>query len=264
MKRNGRILFASLKGGVGKSTAALEVSAALASEGFKVMLVDLDFRSRSLDLMLGVSDRVVFTVADYAAGRCTSDGVLINAAFDGKGGELILCPACSEEDFESVCSYDELPATLKRLEEEADPDYVVCDTGADSRVPGIISNGYAELAIVVSEQSRTSLRASEVTAARFEAGETVKEVRLLINKFDVEAARRGGRVSIIEMIDECAVKCIGVIPADSGVAARQDAGVVQSKGSLATLAALNVARRIRGIQTPVFTGMKKIRKRVIL
>ncbi|MCQ2456109.1 MAG: P-loop NTPase [Clostridia bacterium] len=264
MKRNGRILFASLKGGVGKSTAALEVSAALASEGFRVLLVDLDFRSRSLDLMLGASDRVDFTIADCAAGRCGADGVNIRAADDGKGGELILCPACSEEDFESGSSYECLPGVLMRLEEETEPDYVVCDTGADSRVPRIIADGYAELAIVVSEQSRTSLRASEVTAARFETGKTVKEVRLLINKFDVEAARRGGRVSIIEMIDECSVKCIGVIPADRGVAARQDKGIVQSKGELATLAALNVARRIRGIQTPLFTGMKKIRKKVTL
>ena len=65
MMRNGKILFSSLKGGVGKSSAASAVAAALASDGYKTVIADLDFRSRSLDLMLGVADRVLFTFDDY-------------------------------------------------------------------------------------------------------------------------------------------------------------------------------------------------------
>jgi len=272
MMRNGKILFSSLKGGVGKSSASCAVAAALAADGYKTVIADLDFRSRSLDLMLGVADRVLFTFDDYLKERCSLDALLVSVPVtpskDGRAGEgfLKLCPAPSEVVFESdgMDAYDKIPEYLERLAKESGADYVVCDTGADSRMPAIIAGGFADFAIVVSEQSRTALRAAEATAARFTEGTPVSHVRLLINNFDIDAARRSGRAGILEMIDGCAVKCIGVIPADPTLAAAQDAGRMPSASSPVTLAAANIARRIQGVQTPLFHGMKKERRRAIL
>ena len=272
VKTGGRILFSSLKGGVGKSTAACLVASALAGDGYKTLLVDLDFRSRSLDLILGVSDSVVFTLDDYLLGRCDIDSLLIPITDyiaptkTGIGGSLLLCAAPSEEVFESGAEdmYDKIPEALSRLCEESGADYVICDTGADSRIPGIVADEFATLALIVSEQSRTSLRAAETTAANLMRGITMREVRLVINNFDIKVARRGGRAGILEMIDGCAVKCIGVIPMDPSLAEMQDAGRMPSKNSGVSLAAANIARRIQGIQTPLFSGMKKERRRAIL
>lgn len=272
MMRNGKILFSSLKGGVGKSTASCAVAAALAADGYKTVIVDLDFRSRSLDLMLGVSDKVLFTFNDYLKERCSVDAVLVTVPTykspNGRAGEgyLKLCPACSEDTFESENGgeYDRIPEALERLAEESGADYVICDTGADSRMPRLVAEGFANFAIVVSGQSRTALRAAEATATRFTEAGQVNHVRLLINNFDIEAARQGGRAGILEMIDGCAVKCIGVIPMDASLAELQDAGRMAPKNSAVTLAAANIARRIQGVQTPLFSGMKKERRRAIL
>ena len=272
MMRNGKILFSSLKGGVGKSSAASAVAAALASDGYKTVIADLDFRSRSLDLMLGVADRVLFTFDDYLKERCSIDALLVDVPVppskDKRAGEgfLKLCPAPSEDVFESGGddSYEKIPEYLERLAKESGADYVVCDTGADSRIPAIVAGGFANFAIVVSEQSRTALRAAEATAARFTENTSVKHVRLLINNFDIEAARKNGRAGILEMIDGCAVKCIGVIPSDTSLAAAQDSGKMAGASSVVTLAAANIARRIQGVQTPLFHGMKKERRRAIL
>lgn len=269
MERNGKILFSSLKGGVGKSTVAVETAYALAVDGFKVVVIDLDFRSRSLDLMLGVSENAVFTFDDFLLGRCDASSVLINVPGFGDipdGAYLKLCPACDERTFESGGDdmYSRIPEALQRIAEESNADYVICDTGADSRIPMIAANGFSELAIVVSEQSRTSIRAAENTARALNEARCVKEIRLVINNFDIEAARRGGRAGIIEMIDGCSVRCIGVIPHDDALESEQDRGLLMGKRSPVTAAAHNISRRIRGIGTPLFHGMKKQRRRAIL
>lgn len=272
MKLGGKILFSSLKGGVGKSTAACLIATALAEDGYRTVLVDLDFRSRSLDLILGVNDKVIFTFDDYMLGRCSADAVLIPViGYDKPGraqgeGKLLLCPAPPETTFESATEdpYSMIPDALEKLGEEADADFVICDTGADSRIPLIVGEGFASLAVIVSEQSRTALRAAETTAIRLSECASVKDVRLLINNFDIEAARRGGRAGILEMIDGCSVRCIGVIPEDRTLAARQDAGVLPHKASPVIPASRNVARRIQGVETPLFHGMKKQRRRTIL
>ena len=55
-----RLLVASSKGGVGKSTAALGLAAEFARLGKRVLLCDLDFTSRSLDLLTGCEDSALF------------------------------------------------------------------------------------------------------------------------------------------------------------------------------------------------------------
>ena len=53
------ISVASSKGGIGKSTAALGLSRALADAGHRVLLADLDFGNACLDILGGVEDEVL-------------------------------------------------------------------------------------------------------------------------------------------------------------------------------------------------------------
>ena len=52
------------KGGTGKSTMVVNLGAAMAAQGHRVLLIDLNVGMRCLDLLLGLDDRVLFDVLD--------------------------------------------------------------------------------------------------------------------------------------------------------------------------------------------------------
>ena len=63
------ILVASGKGGTGKTSLTAGVGAALAANGHRVLVIDGDCGLRNLDIVLGMSDRVVPT---WRAAWCSS------------------------------------------------------------------------------------------------------------------------------------------------------------------------------------------------
>ena len=77
------VLVTSCKGGVGKSTVAANLTMALSTLGKKCILIDMDLGNRSLDLMLGCEDRVVYDISDVCSGRVEIDRALIEAVAFG-------------------------------------------------------------------------------------------------------------------------------------------------------------------------------------
>ena len=71
-----RLLIASAKGGVGKSTTAVGIAAEMARMGKKTLLCDLDMTSRSLDMLTGEEDRALFGFSDVIHGKPLDDAVI--------------------------------------------------------------------------------------------------------------------------------------------------------------------------------------------
>ena len=65
------------KGGVGKSTIVSALGYSLAAEGKRTLIAELDLGLRGLDLMLSLSDRIVFDLGDLLCGRCTLSDALV-------------------------------------------------------------------------------------------------------------------------------------------------------------------------------------------
>ena len=68
------IVVTSGKGGVGKTTSSAAISAGLAKQGFKTVVIDFDVGLRNLDMTMGCERRVVFDFINVIQGD--KDGTL--------------------------------------------------------------------------------------------------------------------------------------------------------------------------------------------
>lgn len=258
-----RLLIASSKGGVGKSTTALGLAAAFARDGKRVLLIDLDFTSRSLDMLTGAENDSLFDFGDIAVGMKCDDVILRPIA---ELPTLAFVPALHIERLNGICDTldlterDMIRAGVGRLLDGCEYDLVICDTGGGITVPCAVADLF-DLVLITSEQSKTSIRGAEYAAAQLDAN-GAKEEKLVICSFDVDAVRYDDRAGIIEVIDSSELACIGVVPFDGEVQRAQDSGSIPPADALSSVAYRNIAMRIRGYDTRLFDGMGKLgRKR---
>ena len=72
-----KIVVTSGKGGVGKTTVAVNLSAQLARKGQRVVLCDGDFGLNNVDVVAGVENLVSYDVVDVIEGRCRAKQALV-------------------------------------------------------------------------------------------------------------------------------------------------------------------------------------------
>lgn len=204
------ILFASGKGGVGKSTISAALAMALARNGLRCLLIDGDIGLRSLDLMLGVQDKVMFEMADCLQRRCTlDDAILIHP----EQPHLHLLVGGQEAKPKEFAEKD-LRRMLRTLKQRYD--YLLID-GPAGLGRGLKNFAkHADRLVLVATADEVCLRDTEKTA-RVLRQWTGLRPDLLLNRYD-ERLLRQGLVGIPQGIaDALDLALLGVIPRSDAV-----------------------------------------------
>lgn len=236
------IVITSGKGGVGKTTTSANIGTALAKAGQKVVLIDTDIGLRNLDLLLGLENRIVYTIVDVVEERCKLKQALVK---DKKNPNLSLLAAAQTRD-KSALSQEHLKSICDELKEEYDFILVDCPAGIEQGFQNAVAG--ATEAIVVTTPEMSAVRDADRIIGLLEAKEEIESYKLLLNRVRPSMIQSNDMMSVEDVVDILSCGLIGIIPEDTGIITSTNKGepIVNDEKALAGMAYQNVAKRIMG------------------
>ena len=204
-----KIVITSGKGGVGKTTVAANLAAALSKKGERVVLCDADFGLNNADLVTGVENLVIYDIVDAIEGRCRAKQALVRHP---EYGNLYILSSTHAAPERYVS-----PQSLRLILDGLSPtfDYIVidCPAGIDDGFHRAVAS--ADEAIVVTVPSLTSVRDADKVITLLKSYD-LKKVSLVVNRVRGEMLAAGKILSPAEMEELLKIPLLGIIPEDDG------------------------------------------------
>jgi septum site-determining protein MinD len=243
------LVVTSGKGGVGKTTSAAALGAALAKSGQRVVLVDFDVGLRNLDLILGAERRVVFDMINVIQGEAKLAQALIR---DKRIDTLSLLPASQTRDKDALTA-EGVQRVIGELREKFD--WVICDSPAGIEKGASLAMRHADVAVIVTNPEISSVRDSDRIIGLLDAKTEVAErgdrmpKHLLITRYDVARAARGDMLKTDDILEILSVPLLGIIPESQEVLRASNLGMpvtLSNPASGPARAYADAARRLNG------------------
>lgn len=229
---------ASGKGGVGKSTFCTNIAMALGDMGKNVLLIDGDAELRSLDLLLGVDEMVLYDWSDVIVNRCDPDKARL---FYNDNVQLLPAPI----EYPESLTCEDFRSLLSNYAENYD--YIFIDAPAGvGELPEIYAK-CSDSCIIVATADEVSARSAQIAGNKLiKLGVKEENLRLIINRFDKKAVKRGKLLNIDEIIDKTYIRLLGVVPEEKNLMYASVTEKRISEHSDAKIAFSNIAGRISG------------------
>lgn len=196
-------LIASGKGGVGKSSVCCFLGDALARLGRKVLILELDCGLRSLDIMLGVSDKIVFDLNDVLVSRCDVSKAIVPCDYNPS---LFLLPASQNERTDIDMS--SLVGLCRRLSSYYQDIFIDMPAGIGGKLQSLSSVADRVLLCVTPDPICIRDGAKVLSVMDSSIGTS----RLLINRVPSTPRALAMVRDLDEVIDMVGAQLLGVIP----------------------------------------------------
>lgn len=233
-------VIASGKGGTGKSTLSVGLACAFQKRGRKVLLIDVDEGLRCLDLMLGVSDRLVFDIGDIINYSKPLDDVVLNVT---ENIDLIAAPA-------TLNGYDKkrFGEFLHSVTDRYDHVIVDCPAGLDVEFFNALPI-FSEVLIVEPLDMIGCRSAATLETLLHAAG--IKHVFLVINRFDYFVLKGNSTLSLDDIVDKSGLMIRGVVPYDPNLPLLSAEGKLFDRNCVAFRAFCRIADRLEAKDVPL-------------
>lgn len=239
------IVITSGKGGVGKTTTTANIGTALSAMKKKVVLVDGDTGLRNLDVLLGLENRIAYTLVDVLEGICGLKQALIK---DKRNENLFLLSTAQTKNKNDIKS-EQMIELITKLKSEFDYVLIDCPAGIEQGFENAVVG--ADRAVIVVNPEVTSIRdANRVIGKLDEKGLT--DHKVIVNRIDYEMVRNGEMLDVDDIIDSLEIELIGVIPNDKLITISTNKGepIVLNENAKIGKTFKDIAIRITGLDVP--------------
>lgn len=239
------IVITSGKGGVGKTTTTANIGTALASFDKSVVVVDGDTGLRNLDVLMGLENRIVYTLLDVIEGKCKLKQAIIK---DKRFNNLYLLPTAQTRDKNDITT-KQMQKLINELKQDFDYVLIDCPAGIEQGFENAVIG--ADRAIVVVNPEITSVRDADRVIGKLDA-KGLDRHQLIINKLNYVMTKKGDMLDVDDIMETLSIKLLGVVPDDKNITISTNKGepVVLSNSSKAGNAYINIAKRIMGEEIP--------------
>ena len=235
-------MITSFKGGVGKSTVAVNLAAGFAVSKYKVLIIDLDASSGSIDLFMGCESDTIYNFCDVIEENVKIEDAVytkksefnpnaknIKNIKNNVPGEIYYSVDVlkSPSDYAAYAankfSDEAVGGFIEKAEEIYDFIIFDCPSGKFDLFEPLAK--YADFIFVITLHSAASIRASEKMALFLsEKGNKGEKVRLIINCFNPKGVIKGLNLGIVDIIERSKIKLIGLIGANNLIRDYQELG----------------------------------------
>ena len=238
-------LFASGKGGSGKSTLCAGVAAALALSGKRVIAWDADLLMRNLDIYTGLYENALFDLSDVLEGRKTP-GAALTPHPEIPGLSLLAAPA------KRIAPS---PEDMRRVAGELLPlcDYLLVDAPAGIDDSFRLAAAATERAVIVSTADLSSVGDAARCAGELDAM-GFRKLFLAANRVSPREIGRGFGLNLDRMIDRVGIPLIGFVREDRAIVRMEQNVAALMRRKKPTPAARDmrdIARRLTGERVPL-------------
>ena len=243
------IVITSGKGGVGKTTSTANLGTALALQGKKVCLIDMDIGLRNLDVILGLENRIIYDIVDVVEERAKLHQALIkDKRFNDN---LYLLPAAQNADKNSI-NEQQMIDIVNEL--RGDYDYILIDCPAGIEQGFKNSIAAADQAFIVTTPEISAIRDADRIIGLLEQTE-ISEPKLIINRIRKRMMQDGEVMDVDEITRHLSIDLLGIIFDDDDVVRSSNNGdpIVLNPKNAASQGYRNIARRVLGETVPLMS-----------